>query len=160
MKKTIRFIVIGWSIATFSIALPSTSYSKQASSQSSERSSPVFTDLEKNIIEEFFVKKRDSSKVKESKSTDKKSNKGAKNKKGLPPGLAKKKELPPGLQKQLEKNGKLPPGLDKRDLPTDLQSRLPKLSDELERVIVGDDVMLIEKGVGLIFDILRGAAAK
>src|SRR5690606_37311777 len=37
--------------------------------------------------------------------------------KSLPPGLAKRDELPPGLAKQLARNGHLPPGLERRNLP-------------------------------------------
>ncbi len=155
MKNSKRIMFAACSVLALTFTLPTIGYSKQASTQSSERSSPVFSEAEKRIIEDFFKGKQEEGKQK-----SKKTGKGNKNKKGLPPGLAKRDELPPGLQKQLEKNGKLPPGLDKRDLPSDLESRLPILSEELERVIVGDDVMLIEKGVGLIFDILRGAAAK
>ncbi|MCB2184164.1 MAG: hypothetical protein KQH63_19235 [Desulfobulbaceae bacterium] len=76
--------------------------------------------------------------------------------KGLPPGLAKKDTLPPGLEKQLEKNGTLPPGLAKRDLPADLQKHLPRRHKDHERIIVGDDVLLVEKTTGLILDVMRG----
>ena len=47
----------------------------------------------------------------------------------MPPGLAKKKSLPSGLQKQLEKNGTLPPGLAKRELPYDLE--IPTIEEEI-----------------------------
>ncbi|MGC2854809.1 hypothetical protein ACM64Y_04985 [Novispirillum sp. DQ9] len=77
--------------------------------------------------------------------------------KGLPPGLAKRDTLPPGLEKQLERNGRLPPGLEGRALPDDLERRLPR-RDGTRRVVVGDDVVLIEEGTRVILDILRGAA--
>ena len=80
-------------------------------------------------------------------------NKGKK--KGLPPGLAKKEQLAPGLQKQLERNGTLPPGLAKRGLPDELDERLGEPAEGTERVIVDRDVVLIEKGTGLILDILK-----
>ena len=76
-------------------------------------------------------------------------------KKGLPPGLAKKDSLPPGLAKQLERNGTLPPGLAKRDLPYDLERRLPVLDRRYERVIVDRDVVLVQRATGVILDILR-----
>lgn len=85
-----------------------------------------------------------------------KKNKGKrKGKKGLPPGLAKKNELPPGLARQLERNGRLPPGLEKRRLPDGLESRLPPPPHGHERVIVDRDVVLVEKVTGIIKDILR-----
>ncbi len=108
---------------------------------------PFFSDKEKELIGDFFDILRGNQESKSSKG-----------KKGLPPGLAKKKQLPPGLAKQVEKNGILPPGLAKRDLPNDLRSRLPDRKSIFERIIVGDDVLLIEKGTEIILDILRGAA--
>ena len=74
--------------------------------------------------------------------------------KGLPPGLAKRDSLPPGLQKQLEKNGRLPAGLAKRDLPDDLTSKLPKRADSQEVTVVDNDVVLIDKATGVILDVI------
>ena len=81
--------------------------------------------------------------------------KGKGNKRGLPPGLAKKKRLPPGFARQLERKGKLSPGLAKRELPRRLDNHLPDPWPGTERKIVGNDVVLLEKGTDLIFDILR-----
>lgn len=78
--------------------------------------------------------------------------------KGLPPGLAKRGgNLPPGLQKHLEKNGQLPPGLQKRlePLPADLDSRLPRLPDSWERVVLERDVVLIDRRTERILDIIE-----
>lgn len=85
-----------------------------------------------------------------------KKHKGNKHKDGkgksgqLPPGLAKREQLPPGLQRKAT----LPPGLAKRDLPASLHSRLPALPDGLARVIVENDVVLIEKATNRILDII------
>ena len=73
----------------------------------------------------------------------------------LPPGLAKRDTLPPGLARQLQRNGKLPPGLEKRGLPGELKRALPARQSDLERVIVGNDVVLIRRGTELILDILE-----
>jgi hypothetical protein len=78
--------------------------------------------------------------------------------KGLPPGLAKRGgKLPPGLQKHLDKNGTLPPGLQKRlePLPRDLNSRLPRLPDSWERVILDRDVILVDRQSNRILDIIE-----
>jgi hypothetical protein len=78
--------------------------------------------------------------------------------KGLPPGLAKRGgKLPPGLQKHLDKNGTLPPGLQKRlePLPQDLDSRLPRLPDYWERVILERDVILVDRRTNRILDIIE-----
>lgn len=64
----------------------------------------------------------------------------------LPPGLAKKDRLPPGLEKQMQRNGKLPPGLQKRvsPLPGICERDLPPLPREIERVIYGRRILLID----------------
>lgn len=74
---------------------------------------------------------------------------------GLPPGLAKKDQLPPGLQKQLKRNGHLPPGLEKKALPGDLAARLPRAPKGTERVLIGNDVVLLDKKSQLILDIVN-----
>ena len=77
---------------------------------------------------------------------------------GLPPGLAKRGgKLPPGLQKQLQKNGTLPPGLQKRlqPIPTDLDRRLPPIPEIWERVIIGRDVILLDRRTNRILDIIE-----
>jgi Ni/Co efflux regulator RcnB len=76
----------------------------------------------------------------------------------LPPGLAKRDELPPGLQRQLRERGTLPPGLAKRDLPEDLDARLPVPEQNEQRVIVDDDVVLIDKTTQTIIDIIEDVA--
>ncbi len=67
----------------------------------------------------------------------------------------KSKGLPPGIAKNLERGKPLPPGIAKRYLPSDLEGRLPGLRDGLERIIVGDDVTIIEEGTRVVVDILR-----
>ena len=83
---------------------------------------------------------------------------GKKNKKGsggLPPGLAKRDELPPGLAKHLEKYGTLPPGLEVRGLPDALNKQLPNPGAGRKRVVVDDDILLIETQTGRVLDILK-----
>ncbi|MBT5267069.1 MAG: hypothetical protein HOL85_19690 [Rhodospirillaceae bacterium] len=102
--------------------------------------------------------KKTGKKDKKAGKKDKKAKKDKKGKKkGLPPGLAKKKQLPPGLQRQYEKNDKLPPGLAKRDLPEDLTSKLPPPPAGTQRVVVDNDVVLIEQATGKVLDILFDA---
>lgn len=74
---------------------------------------------------------------------------------GLPPGLAKRQQLPPGLQKQLQRNGRLPPGLEKRTLPPDLEERLPPLPEGRQRVLIDNDLYLIERATGLVLDLME-----
>ncbi len=108
-----------------------------------------FSELEKQIIEKYFKKTESEKDVSDGK--NKKKNK----QKDLPPGLAKKDKLPPGLAKQLERNGTLPPGLAKRNLPDDLKAELPDPVEGLERTIVDNAVVLVEKATGRIVDILK-----
>lgn len=124
------------------------------SSGSSFADEPVFTETEQQIIREVLQQtgvipeERDGVRV-ERETRDESDGKG-KTKGGLPPGLAKKDSLPPGLAKRAA----LPPGLAKRDLPADLEKRLPRRSTT-ERVIVDDDVILIEKGTEIVLDVIR-----
>lgn len=77
---------------------------------------------------------------------------------GLPPGLAKRGgNLPPGLEKQLRERGTLPPGLQKRcePLPYDLDRRLPRLPYGYRRVVIGTDILIVNRNWG-ISAIIRG----
>ena len=92
---------------------------------------------------------------KDKKSKGKSEGKSKGKSKGLPPGLAKRDQLPPGLQRQLERNGRLPAGLAKRDLPADLISRLPRRTDNQEVTVVEGDVVLLDKATGIILDVIK-----
>ena len=111
----------------------------------------VFSAVEKKIIKDFFGKQAadaisGTKKDKKDKKDKGKKNKNAKGKSG---------ELPPGLQKHLEKYGTLPPGLAKKELPPGLAKRLGSTRSGLERLIVGDDVMLVEAATGVVLDIIK-----
>ena len=62
---------------------------------------------------------------------------------GLPPGLAKRKRLPPGLAK--------------RDLPPELNDVLPSPSQGTERVVIDNNVVLIQKATGIVLDAIEDA---
>jgi hypothetical protein len=63
----------------------------------------------------------------------------------LPAGLAQRESLSPGLEKQIERNGTLPPGLQKRaqPLPDSCNARLPRLPADWSRVVLGQRVLLL-----------------
>ncbi|MFQ5893319.1 MAG: hypothetical protein ACE5H5_03305 [Nitrospinota bacterium] len=107
----------------------------------------VFSEIERRIIERYFGKD-ENGKKKKGKS------------KSLPPGLAKRATLPPGLAKHVQRHGTLPPGLQKRTLPAKLEALLPPGAPGTKRVIVGNDVMLIEKATGLILDVIEDVLTK
>jgi hypothetical protein len=75
--------------------------------------------------------------------------------KKLPPGLAKRDELPPGLQKQIRRNGQLPPGLQGRHLPHELERRLSPLPPDYVRMQVGRDIVLINQKTRITVDVIK-----
>ena len=77
----------------------------------------------------------------------------AKSKK-TPPGLAKRESLPPGLAKR----DTLPPGLQGRLLPHELEARLTVLPASQVRVIIGRDIVLMQRDTRVVLDILYGVA--
>lgn len=96
----------------------------------------LFLPEERRIIREYFVRQYGN----------------------LPPGLAKRGgDLPPGLKKHLRRKGQLPPGLQKRlePLPRELEIRLPEIPDTWERVVLGPDVILIDRRTARILDIIE-----
>lgn len=115
----------------------------------------VFSEAERAVIEEFYLKDAEA-KAKHKKDGHKKAKhgKGGKGREGLPPGLAKKDRLPPGLQKQLQKNGTLPPGLARNELPLALQNKLYPPKPGTKRLLVGRDIVLIDTKTDLILDIV------
>jgi len=76
----------------------------------------------------------------------------------LPPGLAKKSKLPPGLSRQVERSGHLPPGLERKRLPRDLEQRLSPVPDGHVRLRVGADVVLMDGQTELILDVVKDIA--
>ena len=113
----------------------------------------ALTDAEKQLIGRYFQRQYDVWAAAQSPGTGKKSH-GA-----LPPGLAQKGAVAPGLATQLARNGKLPPGLTKHDVPDDLLAQLQPLPAGYELIVVDDRVLLIETATSLILDIVTVAAA-
>jgi hypothetical protein len=118
----------------------------------------AFSELERRVIREYLDKYGPGGAAEHEYG---KTGKDKKARQGLPPGLARKKSLPPGLAGQLQKNGTLPPGLAKRDLPDDLRGRLPPAPEGYERSLLEDaTVVLIEKATGRIADIISGTVRR
>ena len=81
--------------------------------------------------------------------------KPAKQKNGLPPGLAKRDgNLPPGLAKR----DKLPPGLQGDPLPSGLERKLSPLSPNYMRLRVGQDIVLMDRKTRVVLDVVYGIA--
>ena len=78
-----------------------------------------------------------------------------KKRRGLPPGLAKRRgNLPPGLAKR----DTLPPGLRGEPLPRALEERLSPLPSSYVRVVIGQDIVLMNKKTRVVFDVIYGVA--
>ncbi|KPK49137.1 MAG: hypothetical protein AMS22_14135 [Thiotrichales bacterium SG8_50] len=69
------------------------------------------------------------------------------------PGLAKSESLPPGLAKR----DTLPSGYQGILLPRELAARLSVIPATQARVIVGRDIVLIQRETRVILDILRNS---
>ena len=145
----------------------------------------IFKEVEKRLIEEYYASRRapdsryerhhddeDGERHRDKHGKSGKSGKHGKHEKygkkhhgknkknkhgkhGLPPGLSKRHGLPPGLAKRK----RLPPGLAKRDLPHALNDVLPSPSRGTERVVIDNNVVLIQKATGIVLDILLDAVA-
>ncbi len=115
----------------------------------------VFSDSEKRIIADYFRKEGRSGLDEESanRSKDGRRRPGQESLKNLPVGLGNRDVLPPGIAK----GGSLPSGMARRNMPSALASQLPPAASGTERVIIGDDVILVRRGNNVILDILRGA---
>lgn len=109
----------------------------------------VFSEIERRIIDRYFGKDTDL----DDEETEAFKAKGRH--KGLPPGLAKRGSLPPGLARHVRLYGALPPGLQKRVLPEELEALLPERPEGEVRVIVDDDVLLIERATGFVLDVIE-----
>ena len=119
--------------------------------QSSTAVERVFSDLERSIIREVLSAAGVKTRQVEADTGGKK----AKGSKGAPPGLAKRDSLPPGLERQLQRNGRLPPGLEKKRFPTELRIQLPPPPRGTERLIIGNDAVLVDISTNVILDIIR-----
>ena len=64
---------------------------------------------------------------------------------------SKKKHMPPGLAKK----GKLPPGLQYRHFPKDLERRLSHIPNDYLRVMIGGGFVLFNKRTQVIFDVMN-----
>lgn len=96
----------------------------------------AFHDKDREIIENYFDHKKKP--------------------KSMPPGLARKDSPPPGLQNQIVKNGELPPGLQARVLPSELEKQLSPLPKGFVRLKVGGDVVLMNEKTRIVVDVIFG----
>jgi hypothetical protein len=99
----------------------------------------TFSTKEKSIIASFYGGDGGNP----GKGKDKKNKGKGVGNQGMPPGLAKK--------------GKLPPGIAKRQLPSALVAQLPPPPKGYERVIVDNDILLVNIATQIVHDVLTDA---
>jgi hypothetical protein len=77
----------------------------------------------------------------------------------LPAALTKRERITPAAARQLKYKAKLSPDLlqKARALPLELDLKLTKLPFGYQRLIVGDDLVLIHNNTSLIYDVVPGA---
>lgn len=113
----------------------------------------------KKIPEKPKKPKKPKESKKDTKKDTKKDAKSAKNGKGKGKDKAKAAQAQPAAARtRLEPGVILPPDLPRRALPKGLDSKLPKPAGGQQRVIVGNDIVLIEKKSGRILDVVENAA--
>lgn len=110
----------------------------------------VFSEKDAKIIRDYYAALNEDNHAQDEESHKK----AGKNKKGMPPGLARREHLPPGLQRHLERHGTLPPGLEKKRFPDALDKKLSPVPKGHERIIVGNDAVLLDERTQVIVDIL------
>lgn len=72
----------------------------------------------------------------------------------LPPGLAKKGKLPPGHAKRFRTHQPLPPDVDWRYLPGNVERQLSRLPDGYVRIVVGASVAIMNVRTRILFDVI------
>lgn len=73
----------------------------------------------------------------------------------LPPGLAKQGKVPPGHAHRIRVRQPLPPDVDWRYLPYNLERQLSRLPDGYVRVIVGGSVAIMNVRTRIIVDLIE-----
>ena len=75
----------------------------------------------------------------------------------LPPGITNRETLPHGSIHRVDRNKPLPADLKARlqPLPAALEAELPKIAEGHRRVILGNDVLLMDDAAGRVRDILH-----
>ncbi len=112
----------------------------------------VFTNIERRILQRYYEARAGRHDDDGDRHQGKGGGMGKGKSGGMPPGLAKRGgDLPPGLAKR---GGELPPGLAKR-LPRDLERELPRRSRAFRRVVVDNDIVLIDAVTNKVLDVLE-----
>ena len=158
----IRMISLAFALL-FLISAPALAAQDKAGDATRTVLERVFSEGERAIIEEYFGIKPNKAKTEDcdhghkgkNKTKGKNRHSHEKCKDHDKHKMKGDKALPPGLQKHLEKHGRLPPGLEGRDLPPGLAKRLPAAPKGTVRKIVGNDLVLIDETKQIVLDVVR-----
>jgi len=115
------------------------------------------TDKKKNAKKDKKADKKKDAKKTDDKKKKTKQTKEAKGKDKSKDKSKKKETAKAQPALNLQPGGVLPSGAPRRALPKDLESKLPKPASGQQRVIVGNDVVLIEQKSGRVVDVMPGA---
>ncbi len=160
MKNFLLSCLLATAAAWYSPAMPTAAVAK-----TNDVARIVFHEVERRIIQDYFDRALgriivDDDRKSYGKGKKKHKYKSRGKSKGIPPGLAGRKQLPPGIRKQIAQGKRLPYGTDTYSLPADLRRRLPSIQGDVDRRVVGDDIILIQRGTNLVLDILVGVLRK
>lgn len=134
-------LMTGWIAAL--PGLPPAQAQQPARSQGSLSAS--FSAIERSIIDEYYrLKARVTGEAAAQPGTDQPRRAGT---------------LTRSVPREPQPGAPLPAGARKDPLPADLQARLPAAGPGTERVLVGNDVVLLDPRRNVVLDVIRGAAA-
>jgi hypothetical protein len=120
----------------------------------------VFSEVERQAIEKYYkvvapIRGDEHEAIDDDDISDKREKDGRKRDKGKGKGESMRSDLPKGISKKLERGGALPPGLAKRNLPSDLETQLPTTPKGYERIESEGQVLLTDIATGVISDIIN-----
>ncbi|MGR8948228.1 MAG: hypothetical protein ACU84Q_09295 [Gammaproteobacteria bacterium] len=125
-------------------------HGKNMSEHAEEISGGVFTQLERQLIREYYQQRNSEP---DTNHGGQNTGKKHKHKHAKEKGRGNPKGLPPGIAMKLERGGVMPPGIAKRFLPADLEHRLPP-RNRYRRLETAAQVILVDIVTDVIVDII------
>jgi len=152
------FLVLAAALLAPPLLAPATAAADLFGDTAREVAKAAFTQAEREVIRDYYRKHGMPAGEERDRREYEHEGHGKKEKHGGPPfkhGNGKgNKGLPPGIAKKLERGGTLPPGIAKRDLPRDLERRLPPVRAGYERRVVDGKVVLVNTATQVVTDII------
>ena len=149
MKVTLKCCCVALCTIMLS-GLLSTAQAGQVSEAVADVGQRVFSELERELIREYYRERRTTER-RDRHDENHKHDKQGKGNKGK--GSKGPKGLPPGIAMKLQRGGELPPGIAKKNLPVDLEDRLPPRS-RYRRMELDRSVVLVDVATDVIMDVI------